>query len=164
MAAPSHIPLVKLLGVTPTGLNASSEGEIKVFYDYVRALQQSVFAEHLKTVIEVIQLHLFGAIDDAITFEFVPLTSPSVKELSEIRKSDADAGVAYIQAGVVSPEEERERLMADPSSGYTNLAGPAPEPPPTPGLDPATGEPLAGGPFAPAEEGGDPPPGKNKDE
>lgn len=165
MAAPSHIPLVKLLGITPTGLNASSEGEIKVFYDYVRAVQQSFFAEHLKTVIEIIQLHLFGSIDDAITFEFVPLTSPSVKELSEIRKSDADAGVRYIEAGVIGPEEERERLMADPNSGYTNLSGPAPEPPPME-LNPLTGEPEGGpgslvpgagkGPLKPGE-GGEPP-------
>jgi phage-related protein (TIGR01555 family) len=155
MAAPSHIPLVKLLGITPTGLNASSEGEIKVFYDYVRALQQSFFAEHLKTIIEVIQLHLFGRIDDAITFEFVPLTSPSVKELSEMRKSDAESGVRYIEAGVIDPAEERERLMADPNSGYTNLAGPPPEPPPM-DVNPLTGEPE-GGPGSLVPGAGKPP-------
>jgi len=159
MAAPSHIPLVKLLGITPTGLNASSEGEIKVFYDFVRARQQALFAKHLKTVIDVLQLDLFGTIDDAITFEFVPLTSPSVKELSDIRKSDADSGRSYIDAGVISPDEERERLIADPNSGYTMLSGPAPEPPPTPGLDPETGAPLKGGPFADASEE---PPGGNE--
>ena len=42
MAAPSHTPLVKLLGITPTGLNASSEGEIKVYYDYIHSEQESV--------------------------------------------------------------------------------------------------------------------------
>ena len=30
MAAPTHIPLVKLFGITPSGLNASTDGEIKV--------------------------------------------------------------------------------------------------------------------------------------
>lgn len=33
MASVSSIPLVKLLGITPNGLNASSDGEIRVFYD-----------------------------------------------------------------------------------------------------------------------------------
>ena len=131
MAGPSHIPLVKLLGVTPTGLNASSEGEIKVFYDFIRASQQSLFAKHLKTVIDILQLHLFGMIDSAITFEFVTLTSPSVRELAEIRKGDADSGVRYIESGVIDPQEERERLMSDPNSGYENLSGDAPELPDT---------------------------------
>lgn len=129
MAAPSHIPLVKLLGITPTGLNASSDGEIKVFYDFVRAEQKSFFGAHLATVLRIVQLHLFGDIDEGITFEFVPLEEPNGTELAQQRKSDADAGVAYINAGVVSADEERERLSSDPNSGYDNLSGPAPEPP-----------------------------------
>jgi hypothetical protein len=138
MAAPSHIPLVKLLGITPTGLNASSEGEIKVFYDWIRSQQQAFFSKHLQTVLEIVQLDLFGKIDDAITFEYVPLSSPTVKELADIRKADSDGGVALINAGVISSDEERERLQADPNSGYTNLSGPAPEPP-APEIDPETG-------------------------
>jgi uncharacterized protein len=106
-------------------------------------------------VLQIIQLHLFGEIDDAIDFEFIPLSSPSQKELSEMRKADADSGVAYINSGVVSPEEERERLMADPNSGYDNLHGEAPEPP-MPDLPPGFGggeEDDEGG-----EEGGAKPP------
>jgi uncharacterized protein len=144
MAAPSHIPLVKLTGITPSGLNASSEGEIQVFYDFVAARQQTLFSKHLKTVLDVLQCHLFGEIDDTITFEFLPLTAPTVKELSEIRKSDADAAVGYINAGVIDPDEERERLMADPNSGYSNLTGPAPEPP-EPELPPGMGGEEGGG-------------------
>lgn len=148
MAAPTHIPLVKLLGITPQGLNASSEGEIKVFYDFVKSQQESLFRKHLTTVVQIIQLHLYGEIDEAIDFQFVPLSSPTQKELSEIRKSDADAAVAYINSGVVAPEEERERLMGDPNSGYDNLHGDAPEPP-MPDLPPGFG----------GEEGGEKPPG-----
>lgn len=157
MAAPTHIPLVKLLGVTPTGLNASSEGEIKVFYDYVRS-QQQLLSPHLQTVLEVIQLHKFGKVDDSITFEWVPLTSPSVKELADIRKADADTGVAYVNASVISPDEERKRLIADPNSGYSGLSGAAPEPA-NPGLDPETGLPIEG---PPGEGGGAPPFGGKK--
>lgn len=132
MAAPSHIPLVKLLGVTPGGLNASSEGEIKVFYDFVRACQQAFFAPHLNTVLQILQLHLFGVIDDAIGFEFVHLSAPTVKELSEIRKANAETDALYIDKGVIDPAESRERVQADPDSGYDNLTGPPPEPPALP--------------------------------
>lgn len=129
MAAPSHIPLVKLIGVSPQGLNASSEGEITVFYDFVRACQQQFFGPHLKTILQILQLHLFGEIDDAIGFMFRPLTAPTVKELAEIRKSNAETDAAYIDKGVISPDEVRERVGSDPDSGYDNLSGAAPPPP-----------------------------------
>jgi phage-related protein (TIGR01555 family) len=129
MAGPSHIPLVKLLGITPTGLNASSEGEIKVFYDFVRACQQKFYAEHLNTILQLLQLHLFGEVDDSIGFEFKPLSSPTVKELAEIRKANADTAAVYIDKGVISPDEVRAKVNNDPESGYDNLTGDAPPPP-----------------------------------
>jgi len=129
MAAPSHIPLVKLLGITPTGLNASSEGEIQVFYDFVSAQQEAFFTDALTTVSHVIQLHLYGKIDPSIGFEYVPLHEPSAKELAEERKADADAAAVYITSGVISPDEQRDRLRRDPDSGYNDLQGEAPPPP-----------------------------------
>jgi hypothetical protein len=128
MAAPTHIPLVFLTGITPSGLNASSEGEIKVFYNWIAGEQENFFEGNLRVVFELIQLHLWGKIDDAISFEWVPLDAPTTKELGEIRKADADAGVAYVSNGVISPDEERERLRNDPDSGYTSLTGKAPTP------------------------------------
>jgi phage-related protein (TIGR01555 family) len=129
MSAPSHIPLVKLFGITPSGLNASSAEEITVFYDFVRAAQENLYAEHLDTILNLMQLHLFGVIDAAIGYEWVSLTEMEGEALSRVRKSDGDAAVQYINAGVISPEEERERLASDPSSGYNNLAaGEVPDP------------------------------------
>lgn len=129
MCAPSHMPLVKLTGITPSGLNASSDGEIQVWYDHIHSEQEVFFRPHLTEVIRIIQLDLFGAIDDGIDFEFVPLEEPSAADLAAVRKSDADMDVAYITASVVSPDEVRDRLARDPNSGYTNLSGEAPEPP-----------------------------------
>lgn len=128
MAAPCHIPLVKLFGVVPTGLNATSEGEIQVWYDYVHALQENVFGPQMVIMLNAVQLDLFGSIDEDIYAQWVQLDEPTAKELSEIRASDATAGAGYIAAGVIAPEEERERLQNDPLSGYDNLNGPAPEP------------------------------------
>lgn len=135
MAAPSHTPLVKLLGITPSGLNANSEGEIAVYYDYIAAQQENLFTDNLNKILNIIQLDKFGEIDDAIGFEFQPLKELDGEALSRMTKSAADAGVAYITAGVISPEEERIRLAADPDSGYTSLD---PEDVPAPPVDPDT--------------------------
>lgn len=121
MASVSGIPLVVLLGITPSGLNASSDGEIRVFYDYVKGQQVSIFKDNLKKVLDIIQLSEFGEIDPDITFEFVPLYEMSAKELADIRKSDADMDAVYVNAGILAPEEVRERLASDPESPYHAL-------------------------------------------
>lgn len=121
MAAPCHIPLVKLFGITPSGLNASSEEEIKVYYDYVASQQQAVYTDHLVTILKIIQLHLFGQIYDEITFEFVPLAQMTEEQISNINKTKAETGSTLIESGVLSVEEERTRLADDSFSGYNSL-------------------------------------------
>lgn len=127
MSAPSHTPLVKLLGVSPAGLNASSEGEIKVYYDWIHSECEAVLNDPLIILLVVSQWHLFGSYDPDIIMEWVAMDEPTQKELSEIRTADATAGGNYIANGVISPEEERERLQSDPQSGYSNLSGKPPE-------------------------------------
>lgn len=121
MAAPCHIPLVKLFGITPSGLNASSEGEIKVYYDYVAAQQQSIYTDPLVTILKIIQLHLFGQIYDDITFEFVPLEQMTEEQIANINKTKAETGATLVEANIISHEEERTRLADDSFSGYNSL-------------------------------------------
>jgi hypothetical protein len=121
MASVSSIPLVKLLGITPTGLNASSDGEIRVFYDDVHAACESLFRDPLKKCLDLIQLSEFGEIDEEIDFEFLPLYQLSELEQATARKAQADTDAVYIQSGVIGPEEVRNREAADPESPYHGL-------------------------------------------
>lgn len=121
MAAVSGIPLVKLLGITPSGLNASSDGEIRVFYDWIKAQQQQLFSDNLTRILQILQLNVFGEIDEEIGFEFVPLWEMSEREVAEVRKMEADTEAVYITAGVIAPEEVRERLANSETSMFPNL-------------------------------------------
>ena len=121
MAAPCHIPLVKLFGITPNGLNASSEGEIKVFYDYIQAMQQTLLTDPLVKILQIIQLHLFGEIYDDITFEYCPLEQMTDEQIANINKTKADTDVALVTGGILSAEESRKRLASDPLSGHDGL-------------------------------------------
>jgi len=121
MAAPCHTPLVKLFGITPTGLNASDEGEISVYYDYINSMQEDLFSDNLHKIISIIQLDKFGEIDPAIGIEWIPLKQVDEEAQARIRKTDSETGANLIQTGSISNLEERARLAADPKSGYTSL-------------------------------------------
>lgn len=121
MCSVSTQPAIKLTGISPSGLNASSEGEIKVWYDRVSALQESDYRKPIEIVIKLAQLNLYGEIDPDITFTFNPLYQMTDKELADIRNANATAAGAYIDRGVLSAQEERERIARDPESGYQGI-------------------------------------------
>lgn len=121
MSAVSHIPLVKLLGVTPTGLNASSEGEIRVFYDYVRGYQKNVLMSLMLNAIRVIQLSLFGEIDPHVIWEWAPLLELTALEQADARAKDADTDAKYVEMGAVTAEQVAEVLNSDAHSRYAGI-------------------------------------------
>lgn len=132
MCSVSRMPAIILTGISPSGLNASSDGEIRIFYDWVASQQETHWREPLEVILKAVQLSLFGEIDPDINFTFVPLYQMTPKELAEIRLSDSQAATAYIAAGVIDPSEERERLARDPDSGYQGLDTTVELVPPTP--------------------------------
>lgn len=121
MAAPAGVPLVVLFGITPSGLNASSDGEIRTFYASVASDQERFFRPMLTIVLNLIQLTKFGEIDPGIGFTFNPLWETPQTEIETNRKTTAETDNIYIAAGVVDPEEVRERLAGDDESPYHGL-------------------------------------------
>lgn len=117
----SAIPSIKFAGLSPTGLNASSEGEIRVFYDTIAALRVKMFKEPLCRLIDIIQLSEFGDIDPDISFEFEPLHELTREQLATLRKTEAETDQIYANVGAVTNNEVRERLATDPDSPYTTL-------------------------------------------
>ena len=117
----SAIPSVKFAGLSPTGLNASSEGEIKVFYDTIAAGASRLLKHPLKRVMDIIQLSEFGEIDPDITFEFEPLHEMTREQLATIRKTEAETDQIYESVGAVTNNEVREKLASDPNSPYSGL-------------------------------------------
>lgn len=121
MCSVSRMPAIVLTGISPSGLNASSEGEIRTFYDWITAQQEAHYRAPLEVILKLVQLSLYGEIDEDIGFKFVPLYQMTPAEEAEIRSKNATSATAYINAGVIDPSEERERLARDPASGYQGL-------------------------------------------
>lgn len=130
MASLSRIPVVKLLGIQPAGLNASSEGEISTFEDSIRAYQESFFRPNLTTILNVVQCSLFGDVDPDITFSFKPLTTLDEKEAADLRLIDAQTAEVHLRNRSISRVEERQRIAADPTTPYASLDAETEPPPP----------------------------------
>lgn len=117
----SRIPAMILTGISPSGLNASSEGEIRAFYDWISSQQESFYKPPIWIMLQILQLHLWGEIDPTISFEFCPLWQVSAVDAATIRLNNANADTAYLDRQVLSQEEVREKLAKDPDSGYSGI-------------------------------------------
>lgn len=117
-----RIPAVKFTGIQPTGLNASSEGEIRTFYDTIGAYQESFFRPNLTRLMHFVMLSKWGEIDPDITFDFAPLWAMTEKEEAEIRKMEAETDDILVNGvAAIRPEEVRERIANDPDTPYAGL-------------------------------------------
>lgn len=130
MASVSRVPLVKLTGISPSGLNATSEQEIEVYDDTIMAYQSRFFAPNLSRVINFQQLSLFGEIDPEITWHFEPLRQITQAEKGQKQKDEAERDQKYVDMGAISPGEVRARIIDDPDMPYADLdPDDVPEPP-----------------------------------
>jgi phage-related protein (TIGR01555 family) len=131
MAAIAGIPLVKLFGITPSGLNASSDGEIRTFYDTIESIQERIGTPNLRRLLDIIQMSKFGAIDPDIGFVWQPLWSLDEKGLAEVRKINAETDCAYADHGILDQIEIRQTLAAEENSRYASIdVNELPDPPP----------------------------------
>jgi phage-related protein (TIGR01555 family) len=121
MAAVSRIPLVKLLGISPHGLNATAEPEIRVFYDSIHAQQKKFFSPNLDRVFAFAQLNIWGRVDPDLHYVYEPLWSLDEKASAEVKKIEAETGQILIDDGAIAPEEERTRVANDPDTLYQGL-------------------------------------------
>jgi phage-related protein (TIGR01555 family) len=130
MASVPGIPLVKWFGITPSGLNASSDGEVRCFYDNVESTQERIGTPELRRLLNVIQMSKFGAIDPDIGFVWEPLWSLDEKGLAEVRKINAETDCAYADHGIIDPMEVRQTVAAEENSRYASIdVEDMPEPP-----------------------------------
>jgi phage-related protein (TIGR01555 family) len=117
VAAIFRIPFVKFLGISPGGLNATGESDLRNFYDHVGSKQQKILKHPLDRVLDVLQLHLFGQIDPEISFDFCPLTDEDDSQREATQKLKADRLVVLSQASIIGEDEARRVLADDPDSG-----------------------------------------------
>ena len=143
LAAVNRTPAVKLLGISPSGFNATGESDIRNYYDHIRSMQEKMLRGPLKTVLDCLQLVTTGDIDPTVSFDFSPLGEEDRAALATMQKTRADTVAVYLDRGVISQEEARKALADDPDSGFSDID--VDDLPPLPDAELAGGVPGEGG-------------------
>lgn len=121
LAAMNRTPAVKLLGISPSGFNATGESDIRNYYDHILSQQEKVLRHAIKDILDVVQISIFGEVDETIGFNFCPLSEDDKNATAMTQQVKANTLCALLDRDVISPEEARRALISDPSSGLNDL-------------------------------------------
>jgi uncharacterized protein len=150
LSGASQIPLVRLFGQSPAGLNSTGEGDIRLYYDGIKAKQEANLRQPMAKLIRVMWRSEFGTPPPKdLDFTFTPLWQMDPKDQAEIGDKNAETiGKAFDRGLLSKPTAMKELRQLAPASGLFNsitdedIVEAELEPPPMP--DAPAGEPPIG--------------------
>lgn len=119
LSGASRIPMTKLFGRSPSGLNATGENDLRNYYDYVDTLRESKLAPMLRRLLPVLAMSALGTVPEDLDISFPPLWTPTAKEVAEIARDKAETIVSVFQAGLIQADTAQRELKK--MSGETDL-------------------------------------------
>ncbi|WP_281696835.1 anti-CBASS protein Acb1 family protein [Acidaminococcus massiliensis] len=123
VAGAARIPVTKLFGRSPAGMNATGESDLQNYYDMIGEEQESKLRPILDKLLPVVCMSAFGAVPDDLDYDFDPVSEPNDKERAELAKSGTENVVAALNAGLVSKRTALKELkqQAERTGVWTNI-------------------------------------------
>lgn len=109
-AGAADIPITRLLGVSPGGLNSTGESDLENYYTSILTRQEAMLAPALDQFDQVLLRSVLGAVPDEYSYEFA-----SLKMLTEERKAAMEKLLVdkHVAASALLPDETIYQKMRD---------------------------------------------------
>lgn len=164
-AGAADIPVTRLLGQSPAGLNSTGESDTRNYYDHLASLQNVQLRPAIDRLDEILIRHALGARPADIYYEWAPLWQLSETEKATVAKARAEATHIYaVDATIPAPvlhEAIRNQLIESGDypgieKAYEDFDAGLLEPVDDPALDPGGEGQGETAPLADSRKGFDP--------
>lgn len=130
VAAAANVPATKLLGTTPKGFNSTGEYEEASYHEELETIQTHdltpFITRHKELCIKSEVAPKYKIPPFSVEVAWKPVDTLTAVEQSDVNLKKAQTGEALVMSGAIDSYEERQRLIADPDSGYANLSNETP--------------------------------------
>lgn len=105
------IPLVRLFGQSPAGLNATGESDLANYYDNINQQQEGRMRSPLHRLLEVVSQSALGKpLPTSFKFDFASLWQMDDKTKAEVANTTADAVTKVEEVGLISRKTALKEL------------------------------------------------------
>ena len=112
LAGAARMPVTKLFGRAPAGMNATGESDTRNYYDYIDALRESKLRPALEKILPVLCASVWGAEPEGADIVFPPLWTPTAAEVAGIAQQKTSAIISAYQAGLLTVGAAQKELKS----------------------------------------------------
>ena len=123
LAGACEMPVTKLFGRSPAGMNATGESDMQNYYDHIEEQQESALRPVIDKLLPIMCMSIFGAIPDDLDYSFNPCRRPTEEERKNLASQVANSVVAVFNAGIINQKIALKELRqsSEMTGMWTNI-------------------------------------------
>lgn len=123
LAGALQIPLVRLFGQSPAGLNATGESDLRTYYDGILQKQQTTLLVPMTRIYRAVAQSEGIVLDEGFRVKFRSLWQMTEKEKSEVTTAKTDSIVKVYEAGIFGRARALEELKqsSEETGTFSNI-------------------------------------------
>jgi len=111
LSGAANIPLIRLLGQSPSGLNGGGDDDIRMYYDNIKAQQEAKLRNGWEMILKLLWRSEIGEDSpDDLQFNFVPLWQMSSTDKMNNAKTCAETVIGAYEAGLTKKDTALKEL------------------------------------------------------
>ena len=123
VAGAAEMPVTKLFGRSPAGMNATGESDLQNYYDTIEEKQEAYLRPVLDKLLPILCLSEFGEIPSDLDYKFNPVKRSTETEKADIASKTSTTVTAVFSSGIVSQKTALKELrqMSDVTGLWSNI-------------------------------------------
>jgi hypothetical protein len=110
LAGALQIPLVRLFGQSPVGMNSTGESDLRLYYDGIHQAQETRLRPGVTTTVRLTAQSAGIKLPDGFVYTFQPLWQLTPKEKADIGEQNTRTVLSADELGIISRRRTLEEL------------------------------------------------------
>lgn len=110
LAGATHIPVTKLFGRSPAGMNSTGESDLQNYYDYIDSVREGQFRDIVMKLLPIISLSVLGTIPDDLDFEFEEMKTLSDTEKAQLTQQYTSTIIEAFNSNLITQDIAQKEL------------------------------------------------------
>jgi len=123
VAGAAEMPVTKLFGRSPAGMNATGESDMQNYYDTIEEKQESYLRPVYDKLIPIMMMSCWGAIPDDFDYQFNPVRRMTDDKMADLGSKNTDSITKVYDSGIISQKTALRELrqQSDLTGLWSNI-------------------------------------------